>query len=126
MVAHVLACNPEKIQSFPRRYRVGRREGYTQILQSRVHNTGWFAINWVEGKAKHARLGVSVSKRMVPTASDRNRIKRLIREGFRAIARHGLERDIVVRLRKKPANTETQEAFRVLNDALKNILVVNS
>ena len=63
---------------------------------------------------------------MVPTASDRNRIKRLIREGFRAIARHGLERDIVVRLRKKPANTETQEAFRVLNDALKNILVVNS
>lgn len=125
VAVHVLACNPEKVQTFPRRYRVGRREGFSQILKSRAQTTNWFAIHWVDGNAGHARLGVSVSKRVVSTAIGRNRIKRLIREQFRAIARQGLGRDVVVRLRKQPGKAERQEAGRVLGDALKKILAVN-
>jgi len=49
----------------------------------------------------------------------------LIREQFRAISRHGLSRDIVVRLRKQPGKTERLEAGKVLTDAFKRILAVN-
>lgn len=71
-------------------------------------------------------MGVSVSKRVVPTATGRNRIKRLIREQFRVVARQGAARDVVVRLRKQPDQAERKEAGRVLNDALKKILAVNA
>lgn len=70
-------------------------------------------------------MGVTVSKRVVPTAVGRNRIKRLIREQFRAISRFGLSRDIVVRLRKQLGKTERLEAGKALNDALRKILAVN-
>jgi ribonuclease P protein component len=120
-----LACKQLKVQTFPRRYRISRREGFSQILKTRAQTTSWFAIHWEDGKAGHARLGVTVSKRVVPTAVGRNRIKRLIREQFRAISRHGLSRDIVVRLRKQPGRTERLEAGKVLTDAFKRILAVN-
>jgi len=120
-----LACKQLKVQTFPRRYRIGRREGFSQILKTRAQTTSWFAIHWEDGKAGHARLGVTVSKRVVATAVGRNSIKRLIREQFRAISRHGLSRDIVVRLRKQPGKTERLEAGKVLTEALKRILAVN-
>jgi len=123
---HVLACNPEKAHTFPRRYRVGRREGFSQILKSRPQATDWFAIHWQEGAREHARLGITVSKRLAPTAVSRNRIKRLIREQFRAISRLGSNRDVVVRLRKQPGKAELAMAGKVLKEALRKILAVNT
>ncbi len=44
----------------------------------------------------HARLGITVSKKRVRNASDRNRVKRLVRESFR-LNQHNLPNtDIVV------------------------------
>ncbi|HLP98158.1 MAG TPA: ribonuclease P protein component [Sideroxyarcus sp.] len=124
VAAHVLACNSAKIQSFPRRYRLARREGFSRILKKRAQTDQWFAVHWELGTANHARLGVSVGKRVVPTAVGRNRIKRLIREKFRLVARNGLARDIVVRLRRLPSEAEQSTARNSLGSMFKNILEV--
>lgn len=120
----VLACNSEQIHTLPRRYRFARREGFSRILRQQAEITNWFAIHWQKGNAGHARLGVSVSKRAISTAVGRNRAKRLIRECFREIAHQGLNRDVVIRLRKQFGCSDQQEAIKVLSCALKSILTV--
>jgi ribonuclease P protein component len=94
------------------------------VLQQQAKTTNWFAIHWQEGNAGHARLGISVGKRAIPTAVGRNRVKRLIRECFRNIAKQGTERDVVIRLRKQLGYSDQQEAIRALSYALKNILTI--
>lgn len=124
VVAPVLACNSEQVHTFPRRYRFVRREGFSRVLRQQAKLTSWFAIHWLKGNAGHARLGISVGKRAIPTAVGRNRVKRLIRECFRDIARQGMDRDVVIRLRKQLGYSDQQEAIRVLSCELKSILTV--
>lgn len=124
VAAPALACNSEQVHTLPRRYRFTRREGFSRVLRQQAKITNWFAIHWQEGNTGHARLGISVGKRAVPTAVGRNRVKRLIRECFRDIARQGMDRDLVIRLRKQIGYSDQQEAIRVLNCTLKSILMV--
>lgn len=124
VVAFVLVCKPKQIHTLPRRYRFARREGFARILRQQAKITNWFAIHWQEGNAGHARLGISVSKRAVPTATGRNRVKRLIRECFRDVARQGMDRDVVIRLRKQFGCGDQQEAVGALSCSLKSILEV--
>jgi len=56
----------------------------------------------------HARLGVSVSKKWVPLAVNRNRIKRVIRESFR-LAQLPMDYDIVVVVYTKNGNLENSQ-----------------
>lgn len=120
-----LACNPTR-QIFPRRYRLLRRGGFSRILQCRPQVTDWFAIHWVENQAGHARLGITIGKRVVPSAVARNRLKRLIREQFRMITGKSVSRDVVVRLRKQPGKAERREVGAILAAALRRILAVQT
>ena len=45
------------------------------------------------------RLGIIVGKKHVPLSVERNRLKRLIREGFRTILKPGLGIDLLVLVR---------------------------
>jgi ribonuclease P protein component len=74
--------------------------------------------------AGHARLGMSVSKRILPAAVQRNIAKRLIRDCFRKYARQGISNDVVVRLRKPLEKKDLAVARATLGEMLKNILVV--
>jgi len=51
--------------------------------RKRSVSDGVLIVYGVENNLDHARLGLSVSRRRVRLATDRNRIKRLIREAFR-------------------------------------------
>ena len=65
---------------------------------------------------------MSVSKRIIPAASQRNVAKRLIRECFRKCARQGIARDVVIRLRKPLHKQDLAEARATLGEMLKTVL----
>lgn len=69
-----------------------------------------------------ARLGLAISAKAVPRAVDRNRIKRLAREGFRNM-RHRLGPfDIVILARNGAAKASRREVIAALDAFWKNFL----
>lgn len=120
---YVLACDPKEVLTLPRRYRLSRREGFSRLLHQRAQTDSWFAVHSEMNTVGHARLGMTVSKRVVPAATQRNVAKRLIRECFRHCARQGVARDVVVRLRKPLDKGEHPAARATLNAMLQTLLV---
>jgi ribonuclease P protein component len=124
VAVYVLACNPKEVFTLPRRYKLSRRVGFSRILNQRALINSWFAVHSESNSEEHARLGMSVSKRVLPAATQRNVAKRMIRECFRSNARHGLSRDVVVRLRKTLSKKDLPIARITLSEMLKTVLVV--
>ena len=60
---------------------------------------------------EYARLGLIIPKKIVPTAVGRNRIKRLLREGFRMHQDEIAGLDVVARLRVGLDEARLQELF---------------
>lgn len=63
----------------------------------------------IPGQPNVSRLGVALTRRLVPRALDRNRVKRLVRELFRrhALRRSGL--DCVIALRERFQRSQCDE-----------------
>jgi ribonuclease P protein component len=118
----VLACNPKETLTLPRRYRLSRREGFSRILQQRAQTKSWFAVHIETNSSGHARIGMSVSKRVLPAATQRNFAKRLIRECFRKFSRQAIAVDVVIRLRKPLEKKDLAQARLTLDEMLKNAL----
>ena len=90
-----------RAEGFSRRHRFSARGSFGPALRSpRKLRGASVVLNAVEGHGTAARLGIALTRRMVPDAVDRNRLKRIIRDEFR---RHGVKNrgiDCVVALRK--------------------------
>jgi ribonuclease P protein component len=63
-----------------------RRAGDFAALKSAAGRlqTRHFALRWMAGSSGSCRLGMAVSRKVSKRAVERNRIKRVIRESFRA------------------------------------------
>lgn len=122
MVVYALACEPKEELTLPRRYRLSRREGFSRILHIRAQTNTWFAVHSEINLTGHARLGMSVSKRIIPASTQRNVAKRLIRECFRRYARRGVARDVVIRIRRPLEIKDLSKARVVLDEMLESVL----
>jgi ribonuclease P protein component len=120
--APALLCNPQAVLTLPRRYRLARREGFSRILKQRAQTKLWFAVHSETNSSGHARLGMTVSKRILPAATQRNIVKRLIRECFRKSARCGRAFDVVIRLRKPLEKKDLAAARATLGEMLETVL----
>lgn len=70
--------------SFKKTQRLLTKNDYNHVFeQAKKIATPGFIILFRENEFSYARLGLAISKKMIAKAHDRNRIKRLLREGFR-------------------------------------------
>jgi ribonuclease P protein component len=70
--------------AFKKTQRLLKKIDYDHVFeQAKKITTNEFTVLYRENNLGYARLGLALSKKMIAKAHDRNRIKRLIREGFR-------------------------------------------
>lgn len=106
---------------FPRDYRLTRAKDFQQVFRQAQCKSqdGHFLILARMGEAAFPRLGMTVSKKNIPFAVARNRIKRLVRESFRQfLGRRGesLDRlDIVVVVRRGADKLNNASIFDTLD-----------
>jgi len=79
----LIASTPEA--GFPRSKRLLRGADFRRVLEQPTRSVdACFAVAAHRGRATSARLGLAVSRKALPRAVDRNRIKRIVREAFRS------------------------------------------
>lgn len=73
--------------AFKKTQRLLKKSEYDHVFhQAKKIVSEEFIILFRKNNLGHARLGLALSKKMIAKAHDRNRIKRLLREGFRQSA----------------------------------------
>jgi ribonuclease P protein component len=90
-----------RAEGFSRRHRFSTRGSFGPALRSARKLRGeTIVLNIAPGRAGATRLGIALTRRLVPLATERNRLKRLVREAFRRHEVKGRGLDCVVALRK--------------------------
>ncbi|UEX78055.1 ribonuclease P protein component [Sediminicurvatus halobius] len=75
---------PPGTRAFPRSARLTRPAQYRRVFQGAERFADRYFTLLAAGGAPEPRLGLAISRRVAPRAVDRNRLKRLVRESFRA------------------------------------------
>jgi len=71
-------------QGFPREFRLLTSTDFSRVFDQATKSSDAYLTVLARANALgHARLGLAISKRNIRHAVDRNRIKRVVREGFR-------------------------------------------
>ena len=89
-------------EGYSRRHRFAARGSFGPVLRgSRKLRGRYVVLHVVAVPGQPSRLGIALTRRLVPDATDRNLVKRLLRESFRrhAVKQAGL--DCVVTLRER-------------------------
>lgn len=104
--------------TLPRSARLTESRDFNRVFEqaSRVRDR-YFTILYRPSEGAEPRLGMAVSRRTAPKATDRNRIKRLVRETFRHRRARLGPRDIVV-IAKAPARDADRAELRRCLDRL--------
>lgn len=110
-----------KSQGFPKINRILQKNEYDSIMfnATPIRRDG-VLIFFKSSNNVYARLGISVPKRVVGSAVDRNAIKRFIRESFRVRKLLLSNLDLVVLINQKRSiralKNELQEGFNYLQE----------
>lgn len=117
----------ERSQTFSKQDRLLHKKEFDEVLEAaHLSSAGGKCIfhlpPFVIYRKAHnrPRLGVSVAKRIIKRAHDRNRIKRCVKEFFR-LHKSEFNGDYLVRLVARPANLEFKTLSEPLSKVLKNL-----
>ncbi len=106
-------------QTYSFNQRLHHHGSFSSLLKNKAISEKWVAIHRLPNSEGYDRLGIIVSKRIIAKATDRNRIKRYIREAFRIGIKANVNSwDIVVRLRKQVSQDETAEFRQTMSRLL--------
>jgi len=84
---------------FTAAHRLLRVDGFDRVVQAENIADKHLKVFFARNSKNNARLGIIASKKTLPRAADRNRIKRVIREAFRQHSIKARKLDIVVLVR---------------------------
>ncbi len=91
-----------RTQGYSRRHRFTSRGSFGPVLrQSRKMKGKLVVLHAMPAASGVSRLGIALTRRVVPDAVDRNRVKRLVRDVFRRHAVKAAGFDCVVVLRER-------------------------
>lgn len=109
-------------EGFSRRHRFAQRGSFGPVLRSPRKIRGRLAVvHAVTGAGLASRLGIALTRRLVPSSLERNRVKRIVREVFRrhAVKDAGLDCVVTLRGRFDPATAgELRDEVGALLDQL--------
>ncbi len=94
--------------------RVSNSNDYEKALRHKALTNKWFTVHFFNSKHEFARLGLIVSKRVIPLAVNRNLAKRLVREYFRLVCAELPTLDFVVKVRRDLSECNREEAKSAL------------
>lgn len=100
-------------EGFSRRHRFAQRGSFGPVLRTPRKIRGRLAVvHAVTGAGAVSRLGVALTRRLVPSSLERNRVKRMVRETFRRheVKDAGLDCVVTLRSRFDPATAEELRA----------------
>jgi ribonuclease P protein component len=72
--------------------------GFDQVIRAENVSDKHFKIFFTRNGKNNARLGIIASKKLLPSAVDRNRVKRFVRETFRKHTIKLCKLDLVVKV----------------------------
>ena len=111
-----------RAQGFSRRHRFTARGSFAAALRGTRKLRGeLLVLHVVPRRGEPSRLGIAVTRRMIPASTDRNRVKRIARETFRAHAAKSAGIDCVVALRRsipRASEPEFRLELRALLDQI--------
>jgi len=99
---------------FTAAHRLLREDGFDHVVHAENITDKHFKIFFVRNGNKNARLGIVASKRILPGAAQRNRVKRLIREAFRQHSIKTQQIDLVVMVRGVDTQAPQSEDLKTL------------
>ena len=90
-------------EGLARRHRFSIQGSFGAVLRSprKIRGAG-VILHVVNGTPGASRLGIALTRRLLPRAVDRNRVKRIVREAFRRHPAKAAGVDVVIALRERP------------------------
>ena len=103
-----------RAEGFPRRHRFTGQGSFGAVLRSsRKFRSPHAVLHVSSGLSGSSRLGVALTRRLLPSSVQRNRVKRALREVFRRHAVKAAGYDLVVMFR---ARFDPAEQRAVVNE----------
>lgn len=109
--------------TFPSSHRVRQSKEFVQAFRNKGLTNKWFIVYITDNNHQFPRLGMIVSKRIMPKAVSRNFAKRLIREVFRQNSNNLPVRDYFVKIRRNLTMSTANEARTALLQLMQCTLV---
>ena len=95
-------------------YRLLREDGFDHVVHAENLSDKRVKIFFVRNSKKNARLGIIASKRILPGAAQRNRVKRMIRTAFRQHTIKTQQIDMVVMVKSADSQVMNKKDLQAL------------
>lgn len=102
--------------------RLLRSNGFDHVIHAESILDKYFRVFFVHNEQHNARLGIVASKKKLPSAADRNCVKRIIRETFRQhnIKAHSLDLVVMVRSVHPQESNAQHKSLEMLFSRIEN------